>query len=49
MPFKSVKQEKYLWSQEPEVARRFADETKKEGELTPLQQAARKRMKREKK
>lgn len=47
MPFKSTKQEKYLWSQEPEVARRFADETKRAGELTPLQKAARKRMKKE--
>lgn len=44
MPFKSEKQERYLWSQEPEVARRFADETKEAGKLTPLQRAARKRM-----
>lgn len=47
MPFKSVKQEKYLWSQEPEVARRFADETKKGKETTPLQRAARERLKKE--
>lgn len=29
MPFKSEAQRRYLWSQEPEVAKRFAKETPK--------------------
>ena len=31
MPFKSDKQRKYLFAKEPEVARKFADETKASG------------------
>jgi len=30
MPFKSKKQQRYLWANEPKVARKFADEQKKE-------------------
>jgi len=29
MPFKSEKQRRYLWANEPEVAKKFADDTKK--------------------
>ena len=29
MPFKSEKQRRYLWANEPEVARKFAHEEKK--------------------
>lgn len=29
MPFKSEKQRRYLWANEPEVARKFADEAKR--------------------
>ena len=29
MPFKSEKQRRYLWANEPKVARKFADEAKK--------------------
>jgi hypothetical protein len=29
MPFKSVKQRKYLYSQKPEVAKKFAEHTSK--------------------
>lgn len=29
MPFKSEKQRKYLWSQKPEVAKKFASHGKK--------------------
>lgn len=29
MPFKSEKQRRYLWANEPAVARKFADEEKK--------------------
>ena len=31
MPFKSDKQRKYLFAKEPEVARKFADETRASG------------------
>ena len=31
MPFKSEKQRRYLWAKEPEVARKFADETRASG------------------
>lgn len=31
MPFKSEKQRRYLWANEPKVARKFADEEKKRG------------------
>ena len=31
MPFKSEKQRKYLWANEPEVARKFVDETRASG------------------
>ena len=31
MPFKSEKQRKYLFAKEPEVARKFADETRASG------------------
>jgi hypothetical protein len=30
MPFKSEKQRKYLWANEPKVARKFADKEKRE-------------------
>ena len=33
MPFKSEAQRRYLWSQEPEVAKRFAKETPKGAKL----------------
>lgn len=33
MPFKSEAQRRYLWSQEPEVAKRFAKETPKNAKL----------------
>jgi hypothetical protein len=33
MPFKSEAQRRYLWSQEPEVAARFAKETPKNAKL----------------
>lgn len=33
MPFKSEAQRRYLWSQEPDVARRFAEETPKGAKL----------------
>lgn len=29
MPFKSEKQRRYLWANEPKVARKFAEEEKK--------------------
>lgn len=29
MPFESEKQRRYLWANEPKVARKFADEEKK--------------------
>ena len=29
MPFKSEKQRKFMWSQHPEIAQRWADEEKK--------------------
>lgn len=29
MPFKSEKQRRYLWANEPDVARKFADEDKR--------------------
>lgn len=45
MPFKSTQQERFLWSQHPDVARRFADETKQKGQLTPLQREAKRRIK----
>jgi len=31
MPFKSEKQRRYLWANEPKVARKFADETRASG------------------
>tara|TARA_R110000765_G_scaffold89681_1_gene171012 strand:- start:217 stop:474 length:258 start_codon:yes stop_codon:yes gene_type:complete len=31
MPFKSEKQRRYLWAKEPEVARKFVDETRASG------------------
>jgi len=31
MPFKSEKQRRYLWAKEPDVARKFADETMASG------------------
>lgn len=34
MPFKSEKQRKYLWANEPKVARKFADEAKKKKKST---------------
>lgn len=30
MPFKSEKQRRYLWANEPKVARKWADEAKKQ-------------------
>lgn len=35
MPFKSEKQRRYLWSQEPEVAKKWAKETPK-GKKLPM-------------
>jgi hypothetical protein len=31
MPFKSEKQRRYLWANEPDVARKFSDESKASG------------------
>ena len=40
MPFKSEKQRRYLWANEPEVARKFVDEDKR----TALSAAAKRRL-----
>ena len=34
MPFKSEKQRKYLWANEPRVAQKFADKAKKKKKRT---------------
>ncbi len=45
MPFKSERQRRYMWANEPEVARRWADEAK-EAKASPKKASPKKRVRR---